>query len=75
MESNHIFKLGFSFSFFLKLWGATIPFWEGLIKSHSLTKQDKGKLKLVVLLLLGSPNFLVRALDNEKGLEFNRTSG
>jgi len=47
--------------------GATIPFQEGLIKSCSLTRQDKGKLKLVVLLLLGSPNFLVRALDNEKG--------
>jgi hypothetical protein len=48
--------------------GARIPFQEGLIKSHSLTRQDKGKLKLVVLLLLGSPNFLARTLDSEKGV-------
>jgi hypothetical protein len=54
--------------------GATIPLREGLIKSHSLTKQDKGKLKLVVLLLLGSPNFLVRALDNEKGFFYQSPS-
>jgi hypothetical protein len=66
MESNPILKLGLFLIFFLM--GATIPFREGLIKSHSLTRQDKGQLKLVVLLLLGSPNFLVRVLDSEKGL-------